>query len=184
VRQPHSPVVSESVDRFDRRLGEWFAVHGGVWSGTASELFAAVRAGVEVSNDLWPRSPGALYAHIESHQQVLYSLGVSVSFPRGHPRMISIRSSRQDEPPETKPRSGPSVTNEISSRETRTAQSKADGDNSESAGDNTAETLIAMLKTSATSESKRPSAISKLAAAPAHLRTAFKRVWVRRPRAM
>jgi hypothetical protein len=178
------PVISEPVDQFDRRLGEWFTAHGGVWSGTASELFAAVRTGGEVSNDLWPESPVALYAYIESHQQVLSSLGANVSFSPGHPRMISIRSSRQGEPPETKLPSGPSVTNEISGQETRTALSDADGDNSESAGDNTAETLIALLKTSPTPESTKLSTISKLAAAPAHLRTTFKRVWIKRPRAM
>jgi hypothetical protein len=182
--QSQSPVMSEPVDQFDRRLGEWFAAHGGVWSGTASELFAAVRTGVEVSDDLWPGSRAVLYAHIESHQQVLDSLGVSVSFSHGHPRMISIRSSRQGEPPETKLPSGPSITDEISSRGTSTTQSNAEGDNSEGAGDNTAETLIALLKTSPAPESTKLSTISKLAAAPAHLRTAFKRVWIKRPRAM
>jgi hypothetical protein len=180
--QSPSPVIS--VDQFDRRLGEWFAGHGGVWSGTAAELFAAVRTEVEVSNDSWPRSPAELYAYIESHLQVLDSLGVSVSFSNGHPRMISIRSSRQDEPPETKLPSGPSVTDEISGQEISTAQSKDDGANSESAGDNTAETLIALLKTSPAPESTKLSTISKLAAAPAHLRTAFKRAWIKRPRAM
>jgi hypothetical protein len=182
--QSHSPAMSEPADLFDRRLGEWFAAHGGVWSGTASELFAAVRTGVEVGNDSWPGSPAELYAYLESHQQGLDSLGVSVSFSHGHPRMISIRSSRQDEPPETKLPSGPSITDEISGQETSTAQSNADGDNSESAGDNTAETLIALLKTSPAPESTKLSTISKLAAAPAHLRTAFKRAWIKRPRAM
>ena len=69
--------------------------------------------------------------------------------------MISIRPSRQDEPPETKLPSGPSVTDEISSRETSTTQSNAEGDNSDSAGDNTAETLIALLKTSPAPESHK-----------------------------
>lgn len=180
--QSPSPVIS--VDRFDRRLGEWFAAHGGVWSGTASELFAAVRIGVEVSDDSWPRSPAELYAYIKSHQQVLDSLGVSVLLSHGHPRMISIRASGQDKPPETKLPSGPSVADEISGQETSTAQPNADGDNPESAGDNTAETLIALLKTSPAPESTKLSTISKLAAAPAHLRTAFKRAWIKRPRAM
>jgi len=180
---PSTKVLPESVDRVDQKLVEWFALHGGTWSGTATELLSAVRAGVEVSDDLWPRSPRALCAHIESHQQILHSLGVVVSLSRGHPRMISIRS-RQGEQPKGKSPSGVFITNEISRQEISTAQSLADGDHSESVGDNTAEALIAMVRTSASSELSRPSAISKLAAAPAHLRTAFKKAWMRRTRAM
>jgi hypothetical protein len=175
--QPHSPAASELVDRFDRELGEWFALHGGVWSGTAAELLAALKAGVEVRNEVWPRSPRALHVHIESHQQILHSLGMAVLLSRGHPRMISIRSCR-DEQPESKPASPASSIDEISR-----AQAEADGDHSQSVCDDTAEALIAMLRTSATSAPSRSGTISKLAAAPSHLRTAFKRAWPRRPRA-
>jgi hypothetical protein len=181
--QPSAKVPPESVDQIDRKLVEWFALRRGIWSGTAAELLAAVRAGVELSNDLWPQSPRELCAHIASHQPSLHSLGVAVSLSRGHPNMISIRS-RQDDQPERKSLSGDSVTNEISSQNISTTQSVSDGDHSEGVCDNTEEALISMLRTSATSELSRPSAISKLAAAPAHLRTAFKKAWMRRPRAM
>lgn len=173
-----SQATSESVERFDRELAEWFALHGGVWCGTATELLAALKAGVEGRNEVWPRSPHVLHAHIESHQQILHSLGIDVLLSRGHPRMISIRSCR-DEQPESKPASPASSINEISR-----AQSEENGNHSPSVCDSTAETLIAMLRTSATPDSNGSSAISKLAAAPSHLRTAFKRAWPRRPRAM
>ena len=94
--QLSSIVLPESDDRFDQELVGWFTRHGGVWSGTATELLSAVRAKVSVGNDLWPQSPRALYAHMESHTQVLRSLGVDVLLPHGCPRIVSLRSC-QDE---------------------------------------------------------------------------------------
>ena len=47
-----------------------------------------------------PQSPRALYAHIESHQQKLSSLGVAVALPNGYPRMISLRLRHHEKPAE------------------------------------------------------------------------------------
>ena len=157
-------VLPESDDRFDQELVGWFALHLGAWSGTAAELLAAVKTRVDVSNDLWPQSPRALYAYMESHKQIFRSLGVAILMPYGYPRMISLRSC-QDEEPASKPPSGASGINETFTQYL-TAQSNADGDNPESVWENTAEALFAMLRKSDTPELTRPSAISKLAAAP------------------
>jgi hypothetical protein len=85
-------VPPESDYRLDQELVGWFALLGGGWSGTATELFATLKTTVAGSSDLWPQSPRALYAHIESHRQVLRSLGVDVLLRPGYPRMISLRS--------------------------------------------------------------------------------------------
>lgn len=85
-------VLPESDSRFDHELARWFARQGGDWSGTAAELRAAVKTRVDVSDDWWPQSPRALYAHLESHRQMLWSLGVDVSWHHGYPRMVSLRS--------------------------------------------------------------------------------------------
>ena len=90
--------VPEPDNRFDHELVGWFARHGGVWSGTAAELRAAVKTRVDVSNDWWPLSPRALYAHMESHRQILWSLGVDVSLHHGYPRMVSLRSCQDEKP--------------------------------------------------------------------------------------
>jgi type II secretory pathway predicted ATPase ExeA len=90
--------VPEPGNRFDYELVGWFARHGGVWSGTAAELRAAVKTRVDVSNDWWPLSPRALYAHMESHRQILWSLGVDVSLHHGYPRMVSLRSCQDEKP--------------------------------------------------------------------------------------
>jgi GAF domain len=103
----------ESDDLFDEELAGWFALHGGAWSGTGSELLTAVRTRVDVGNDLWPQSPRALYAHIESHRQILRSLGMDVWLQPGYPRIISLRSC-QDEKPARKPPSGSSGINRTS----------------------------------------------------------------------
>jgi hypothetical protein len=173
----------ESDDRFDQELVGWFALHLGAWSGTAPELLAAVKTRVDVSNDLWPQSPRALYAYMEAHKQIFRSLGVAILLPYGYPRMISLRSC-QDEQPARKPPSGASGINETFSQQIPTAQSNADGDNPESVWENTAEALFAMLRKSDTPELTRLSTISKLAAVPTLLCTAFKRAWMRRTRAM
>src|SRR5216683_6785970 len=101
-------VLPESHDRFDHELVGWFARHGGVWSGTAAELRAAVKTRVDVSNDWWPLSPRALYAQIESHRQILWSLGVDVSLHHEYPRMVSLRSC-QDEKPARNPSRTPGI---------------------------------------------------------------------------
>jgi len=88
--QPRAKVVPESADRFEQALVKWFGRHRGVWSGTATELIAAV------GTDLWRQSPHALYAHIESHRQVLRSLGVDVLPRHGYPRMVSLRSCQEE----------------------------------------------------------------------------------------
>src|SRR5690348_9074739 len=90
--QPHPPVILSPVDRFDRKLAEWFSLHGGVWCGTAAELLAALKPKADADGDWRPQSSGALYDHIESHRQSLRTLGLAVSQPTGYPRMISIRA--------------------------------------------------------------------------------------------
>ena len=85
-------VLAASDDCFDRELAGWFVRHGGGWTGTAAELVTTLKAGTGVENDLWPQSFRELYSHIESHRQVLSSLGVDAVLHDGHPRMISLRS--------------------------------------------------------------------------------------------
>ena len=91
-------VLPESDDRFDQELVGWFTQHGGVWSGTATELLAAVKTRASVGNDLWPQSARALYAHMESHMQILRSLGVDVLLRNGYPRIVSLRSYQDEKP--------------------------------------------------------------------------------------
>src|SRR5436305_10854639 len=88
--QPDAIALEESDDRFDRELAGWFAQHGGVWSGTAAELRAAVKNRVGAANDSWTQSPSDIYAHVESHQQILKSLGVDALVHQQYPRMISL----------------------------------------------------------------------------------------------
>jgi GAF domain-containing protein len=85
-------MLATSTDLFDQQLVNWFALHGGPWSGTASELLAAIRSGAENGHDSQPDSPRALYSHIETHRRALLALGVDASLHRRHPRMISLRS--------------------------------------------------------------------------------------------
>jgi len=91
--QSRAKMLPESADRFEQALVKWFGQHRGVWSGTATELIAAV------GTDLWAQSPHALYAHIESHRQILRSLGVDVLPHHGYPRMLSLRSCREERYP-------------------------------------------------------------------------------------
>ncbi len=88
--QSSAKALPESADRFEQALVKWFGRHRGVWSGTASELIAAA------GTDLWPQSPHALYAHIESRRQILRSLGVDVLPHHGYPRMVSLRSCQEE----------------------------------------------------------------------------------------
>jgi hypothetical protein len=145
-------VLPASDDRFDQKLVGWFAAHRGPWSGTASELLAAVKTRDSVGNerecfenilaakklvrnvhqlpkkliedlrsaleteeeiDSWPQSSRALYSHIESHRQILRSLGVDALLHHGCPRMVSLRSC-QDEKPAENPPSGTSGINPTS----------------------------------------------------------------------
>jgi hypothetical protein len=89
--------------RCDQELAEWFAAHGGAWSGTASELLAALRTRVDAGSDFWPMSSRALYARLESHGQVLRSLGLDVLLRDGYPRMITLRPYQNEEPSRTPP---------------------------------------------------------------------------------
>ena len=168
-------MLPETDDRFDQELVGWFALHLGAWSGTAAELLAAVKTRVDDGNDLWPQSPRALYAYMESHRQIFRSLGVAILMPYGYPRMISLRSC-QDEEPARKPPSGASGINETFTQYL-TAQSNADGDNPERVWENTAEALFAMLRASATPESTKISTVAKLVADPTLVWAAFKRAW-------
>src|SRR6266567_6776082 len=107
TEQPSAILLPQSDIRFDQELVGWFALRGGVWSGTAGELLAAVKTRVDVCGDVWPHSPRALYAHIESHMQVLRSLGVEVWLPHGNPRMISLRGCQDDKPARKPPSATP-----------------------------------------------------------------------------
>jgi len=177
-------------DRFDHELVRWFTLHGGIWSGTADELLAAVKTRIDVNLFAWPQSPRALYAHIESHQQKLSSLGVAVALPNGYPRMISLRLCHPEKPAE---KSSSDMCGDISgidqnlNREIHARSSQGIPvvqPGSESVCENTAEALFAMVRTSPALELNRPSPISKLAASSNLLWAAFKRPWWKRRRAM
>ena len=96
-------MLSASDHPLDRELMEWFVLRGGSWSGTASELLAAVRARAGVGDDSWPESPRALYSHIESHREILRSLGVDALLHQGYPRMVSLRSCQDERSAEGSP---------------------------------------------------------------------------------
>jgi hypothetical protein len=91
-------LVPASGHRFDQELMAWFAPRGGPWSGTASELLAAVKTTAGVGNDSWPQSPLALYPYIESHREILRSFGVDAVLHHGYPRMVSLRSCLDERP--------------------------------------------------------------------------------------
>jgi len=93
LHESSATVLPESADRFEQALVKWFSLHRGVWSGTATELIAAVGA------HLWPQSPHALYAHLESQREILRSLGVDVLPHHGYPRLVSLRWFREEKPP-------------------------------------------------------------------------------------
>jgi hypothetical protein len=90
-------MLPESDCRFDRELVEWFSRRRGAWSGTATALLASLRTSTGAGSSLSPQSPVELYTHLQSHRQILQSLGVDVMLHNGVPRMVSLRSS-QDEP--------------------------------------------------------------------------------------
>jgi len=97
-QQPGAITLPDSDDRFDQELAEWFSGRGGVWSGTAAELLAAVKSAAGRGNDLWPRSARLLYAHVESQRQKLHTLGVDVLLRHRFPRIISLRSCVSEKP--------------------------------------------------------------------------------------
>jgi hypothetical protein len=175
-------------ERFDHELVRWFTLHGGIWSGTADELLAAVETRIDVNLVVWPQSPRALYAHIESHQQTLSSLGVAVSLPNGYPRMISLRLCHHQKPAEKSSSdiSGidQSLTQESLGHASSSQETPVVQPGSESVCEDTAEALFAMVRTSPALELSPPSALSKLAASPNLLWAAFKRPWWKRRRAM
>ena len=168
----------ESDDRFDQELAEWLPLHGEIWSGTADELVTAVRSRVNVTSSSWLQSPRELFKRIESHEQVLRSLGVAVSLPPAYPRRIALQSCSVEEA--AKVPSDASVVNAASSQQASTTQPDAKQSQPQNAGDGAAETFYAMLKAFPVPASGKPSTLSKLAAAPAHLRTVVKKAWLKR----
>jgi hypothetical protein len=164
-------------DRLDQELLGWFALHEGFWCGTAAELLAAITSRIDVDKELF-QSPHALYAHMESHKEILGSLGMIVGLPYGFPRMISLRPCQDEQA--TRPRL-PAVSgiHQTLIQKNPVAQSDADGRNPGGDREETAEALLTMLRDSATLES-RPGTVDKLAASPTPLWTAFKRAWTRR----
>lgn len=178
-REPDSRLASESAHPVDQILVEWFGERG-VWSGTAAELLVALKATVDGTCEWWPSSSKALLGHIESRKEKLRSLGLDVLPPKGYPRMISIRASQHEQPGGTPPLSATA-----NGQESPIDPSDASTPISESDSENRSEILIAMLRTLAASESPPPpSTISRLAAAPANLRTALKKAWTKRQRAV
>ena len=97
-------MLSQSDCRFDRELAEWFSRRGGAWSGTASELLASLGTSTDADRRLSPQSPIGLYTHLQSHREILQSLGVDVLLHNGVPRMVSLRSY-QEEPQNNSPSS-------------------------------------------------------------------------------
>jgi hypothetical protein len=96
-------LLLESDDRVDRAIAEWFTLHRGTWRGTATELIAALKTGADGACDSYSQPAGALYAHLQSHQQTLRSLGVDVLLLAGFPRMVSLRPCQKDERAKSSP---------------------------------------------------------------------------------
>lgn len=101
-------MLPQSDDRSDQELAAWFYIREGTWSGTASELLASLRTRADADSSLWPHSPRILYAHLQSHMQILRSLGVDVLLHHGFLRMVSLRSCHTGQAP-----SSPSDTDDI-----------------------------------------------------------------------
>lgn len=101
-------MLPQSDDRLDQELAAWFSLREGAWSGTTTELLASLRTRTDADSSGWPHSQGSLYAHLQSHTQILRSLGVDVLLHHGFPRMVSLRSCHTGQPPLS-----PSDTSEI-----------------------------------------------------------------------
>jgi GAF domain len=90
-------MLPESDCRVDRELAEWFSRRGGAWSGTAGELLSLLRTTADA--DRWlPESSGELCTYLQSHRQVLQSLGVDVLLRSGFPRTVSLRPCHGQQP--------------------------------------------------------------------------------------
>lgn len=108
--QDHSSahVLVESVDGFDQALAAWFSRHRGAWSGTGTELIAAVKRDavkrqVDAGTDLWPQPGRSFFARLESHRRTLHSLGIDVLPYGGFPRLVSLRPCQEEEPGRNSP---------------------------------------------------------------------------------
>src|SRR5262245_8247091 len=95
--QPDDP------DALDLELARWFALHGGAWSGTLSELLRTLKTETSLSDDILPTSAEVLYAHIAAHRQLLRSSGIEVTLGQGYPRIVSLRSSPKQESEQVSP---------------------------------------------------------------------------------
>jgi hypothetical protein len=177
--QASARALEGSDDRFDQELAGWIAQHGGIWSGTAAELLAVIRARVGVANDLWPHSPRALRGHLESHRQILRSLGVDALVRHGYPGMISLRSCQDEKPAE--PLSSAFAINDFGQDNPAAESDLAESLNGnypdrakpEGVCPDTEEAPLATL------ESSKPGTNSELATAAAWLWAAFKKAWMR-----
>jgi hypothetical protein len=181
-----------SDNRFDQELMGWCALHGGPWYGTASELFAALKIRVGVGNDSWPQSPRALYSHIESHRQILRSLGVAAFLHHGYPRMVSLRPCRAEEHAGEFSSGTPGITSS-SDKAVEKIESQVGDSLDEKEGLAYAQAIPShdtidtrsSLTTSATPESMVLGLLaSKLASAPTLFWLALKKVWMRSLRVM
>src|SRR5215813_7543583 len=85
-------------DLLDQELVRWFALHGCAWSGTSGELLRTLKIETSLSTDVLPASAEVLYAHIAAHRQLLQSSGIEVTLGQGYPRIVSLRSSPNQEP--------------------------------------------------------------------------------------
>ena len=92
-------MLPQSDDRLDRELAAWFSVRKGGWSGTAAVLLASLRTVADADGTWSPYSSRMLYAHLESHQHILRSLGMEVVLHHGFPRMVSLRSCETGQTP-------------------------------------------------------------------------------------
>ncbi len=95
--------MPEFDDSFDRKLVEWFAPRKGVWSGTATELLAAVRSGSDTGSLARAQPARTLYAHLESHRHILRSGGIDVRLHQDTPRILSLRHCAVEMPTKKPP---------------------------------------------------------------------------------
>ena len=96
-------MLPKSDDRFDQELARWFALRRGAWYGTAAQLLASIEKRADADDVFWPQSSRALYAHLESHKQMLQSFGVDVLLHHGVPRMVSLKPIQNEPLPPTPP---------------------------------------------------------------------------------
>ncbi len=94
--EPATAIVPEGCNlRFNQKLASWFASRAVAWSGTASELMAALKP--DGADEAGPASPSACYIYFESHREELRSLGIDVSLRPVRPRMITLSPWRTEE---------------------------------------------------------------------------------------